>query len=101
MRGTRHFVTSLILREIGKGDGDRNDNYSDKACYLNALQPSTPASRNKVEQGRKLVRMRSRETYVLYSVYALKLPSDWIRLLGTSILAGRFEYISLTIGRHI
>ena len=34
------------MKEIGRGGGDRNDKYINKACALNALQPRAPANRN-------------------------------------------------------
>ena len=36
-----------LNRTFGRGGGDRNDKYLNKVCVLNALQPPSPANRNK------------------------------------------------------
>jgi hypothetical protein len=36
-----------ISKMVGRGGGDRNDKYFNKASALNALQPTTPANWNK------------------------------------------------------
>jgi hypothetical protein len=45
--GVKRFNKALRMKEIGRGGGDRNDKYLNKACILSALQPPTPANRNK------------------------------------------------------
>jgi hypothetical protein len=68
--------------------GSRNDKHINKACALNALQPPTPANRNK----RNSLRINPKpELGDLPPVlgYAPTPLRDWIRLLGNSSYCSR------------
>jgi hypothetical protein len=45
--GNQQSEKTAIYKDFGRGGGDRNDEYLNKARALNALQPPTPANWNK------------------------------------------------------
>jgi hypothetical protein len=53
---------------IGRGGGDRNDKCSNKACALNALQPSSPANQNKWNKMADLLVSNYRFGYLLLHI---------------------------------